>query len=156
MAAPTIASAATSRTLFDAPESTAGVSGVRQAERAHRARLLWLWTSHPDGESSVVHVMGEVDAATAPDLDELLAPRLVSKVHSLVIDLSRVRFLGAAGVHVLVQAALRAEHQGMSLRLVTGPRCVERALRAGGIRVEHLHASADGIVTLRADDIRLA
>lgn len=156
MAAPTISSVATSRTLFDAPKGTAGANGVQQADRAHRARLLWLWTSHPDRDTSVIHAMGEVDAATAPDMDELLAPRLVSKIRTLVIDLSRVRFLGAAGVHVLVEAALRAEQQDMSLRLITGPRCVERALRAGGIRVEHLHASADGVVTLRADDIRLA
>lgn len=113
-------------------------------EQAYQGQVLRLMTSYPDPDTTVIHVSGEVDAATAPNVHELLEPRLASAVRQLVIDLSRVTFLGAAGVHLLAQAALRAEHQGINLQLVTGPRCVDRALRAGGMRVHSTDTASGG------------
>jgi hypothetical protein len=53
----------------------------------------------------VVEVVGEVDAYTAPALDVCLHSQARQRgVRELVVDLSRVTFLGAAGVTVLAQA----------------------------------------------------
>ena len=56
----------------------------------------------------VVEVIGEVDAYTAPALDVCLHSQARQRgVRELVVDLSRVTFLGAAGVTVLAQAHRR-------------------------------------------------
>ncbi|WP_165777594.1 STAS domain-containing protein [Amycolatopsis antarctica] len=80
----------------------------------------------------VVHVAGELDVLTAPALRALLWPRLVCAARTVVVDLSQVTFLGLAGVRVLDAALLRASAGEVDLRVVTGPRCVERALELTG------------------------
>lgn len=90
--------------------------------------------SHPDPTSIVVHIAGEIDALTAPELRQLLGPRLASATETVVLDLSQVSFLGTAGLAVLVQATLRARHSRIDLRLVTSARCVERALAVTALR----------------------
>lgn len=83
----------------------------------------------PADEAAVVYIDGEIDAGTAPELAELVQCRIESAVTTVVVDLSQVEFLGVAGVSVLSVAALQAEQEHVALRLVTGPRCVDRALR---------------------------
>ncbi len=69
-----------------------------------------------DGEA-VVGVVGEVDAATAPELDAI-ARKLCEQRHSLVVlDLSQVGFIDGAGLRVINQTAQRLREQGGSLRL---------------------------------------
>lgn len=101
---------------FTAPGSAAPVT---------RARL-----SHPGNGAVVVQLDGELDAATAPRLAELLQCRLTSALTTVVVDLSGLKFLGVAGVSVLARAALRAEAEHVAFRVVTGPHCVDWALRA--------------------------
>ncbi len=54
----------------------------------------------------VLSVCGEVDIGTAPALDDALTAALRCTPAVLVVDLSGVDFLGAAGIAVLVAAAL--------------------------------------------------
>jgi anti-sigma B factor antagonist len=77
----------------------------------------------------VVTVDGEVDLTTAPELAEVLGED-VSPV--LVVDLTRVTFLSAAGLHVLVEAAVRAQEHGRRLGLVTDGKMTLRVLRMSG------------------------
>jgi anti-anti-sigma factor len=65
-------------------------------------------------------VRGEVDQLTAPRLTELLVARLRGTLRTLVVDLSEVDFLGAAGLSVLVHADLLARQIGVRMRVVTG------------------------------------
>ncbi|GAA4866486.1 STAS domain-containing protein [Saccharopolyspora cebuensis] len=88
--------------------------------------------SRPTTTAVVVHVAGDVDASTAPRLHELLAPRLSSVAETVVVDLSEVGFLGVAGLELLSHAQHRAAARGVAFRVVDGPVCVDRALRAAG------------------------
>jgi anti-sigma B factor antagonist len=84
----------------------------------------------------VLHVAGEVDAVTAPELAGALAPLWATAPGApglVVLDLSEVGFLGTAGLFELAHAAERAEADQVTLRLVGGPRCVERALEVAGL-----------------------
>ncbi|MBP2370535.1 STAS domain-containing protein [Pseudonocardia parietis] len=83
---------------------------------------------HGDG-AVVVHVHGEIDTMTAPVLSERLAMQIPS-ASLLVVDLSRVTFLGSAGLAALVEAKESSQNADMRLRLVCGSHAVTRALEA--------------------------
>ena len=56
------------------------------------------------GTPPVLHVQGELDIATAPELRKALADAL-SDDASLVLDLAGVTFVDASGLRVILQAA---------------------------------------------------
>lgn len=90
------------------------------------ARLLTATVSYPRPDIAVCSVAGEVDSFTAP----LVCDRLHEAVHDdprcLVVDLSAVTFMGAAGVATLHTARSWQDHQG--LLLVATARPVVRVL----------------------------
>ncbi|MFD6072262.1 STAS domain-containing protein [Amycolatopsis lurida] len=79
----------------------------------------------------ILTVTGELDATTAPLLRRHLAGNLPDHT---VIDLSRVTFLGVAGLQVLEAAAL-AGHERRRLALVTSSPTDLRILRLFGLDV---------------------
>jgi len=52
---------------------------------------------------SVVAVGGSVDMLTAPGLSEAIDSALAKKPKGLIVDLSKVEFLGSAGISVLMK-----------------------------------------------------
>ncbi len=80
----------------------------------------------------VVGVLGEIDTMTGPVLGEQLSGRL-AEAQLVVVDLSRVTFLGSAGLAALVAAKDEADQAGKRLRLVCGSHTVTRALEATGL-----------------------
>lgn len=63
-------------------------------------------TVHDD--ATVLAVIGEVDLATAPALENAIESILGGKPGALIIDLSEVSFLASAGMAALVAAHQRA------------------------------------------------
>jgi len=53
---------------------------------------------------AVVSVGGSVDMLTAPGLSEAIDGALAKKPKGLIVDLSKVEFLGSAGISVLMKA----------------------------------------------------
>ncbi|MEQ3554201.1 STAS domain-containing protein [Pseudonocardia nematodicida] len=94
------------------------------------------------GGAIVVHVHGEIDTMTAPVLSEQLAEKIPSAA-LLVVDLTRVTFLGSAGLAALVEAKAKAEGADSRLRLVCGSHAVTRALEATNLM--SLFDVADGV-----------
>ncbi|UIJ63567.1 STAS domain-containing protein [Amycolatopsis acidiphila] len=95
---------------------------------------LRLRVRRPRPRTAVVLVRGEVDVLTAPRLTELLVARLRGTLRTLVVDLSEVDFLGAAGLSSLLYADLLARHRGVTMRVVTGDnRWAIRPLTVTGI-----------------------
>lgn len=84
-------------------------------------------------DACVVTVEGEVDALTAPELAAVVTAQLAAAA-LVVIDLDGVRFLGSAGLSVLVQANELATREDRHLRLVCHSRMVNRILDATGLR----------------------
>lgn len=96
---------------------------------------------HGDG-AVVVGVHGEIDTMTAPVLSERLTGQIPA-VALLVVDLTRVTFLGSAGLAALVEAKEEAGRAGSRLRLVCGSHAVTRALEATNLI--SLFDVADGV-----------
>ena len=85
-----------------------------------------------DGAVTVT-ATGEVDGLTAPALRSVLESQLQRRPPELVIDLSGIRFLGSAGLTVLVEAHEAAHDRDVGLRLVATTRAVTGALEVTGL-----------------------
>jgi anti-sigma B factor antagonist len=87
------------------------------------------------GEDGAVTVtaIGEVDSLTAPALSSVLDSQLQRRPPELVIDLSGIRFLGSAGLTVLVEAHEAAHDRNVVLRLIATTRAVTGALTVTGL-----------------------
>ncbi len=90
--------------------------------------LLSITTTQPEETTVLLRLAGEIDEHTAVQLEEALAPRLLTAPHRLVIDLSAVEFLGVAGLQLLDQHRASATERGITLRVVATHHEVLRAL----------------------------
>ncbi|MGZ4691199.1 MAG: STAS domain-containing protein [Acidimicrobiia bacterium] len=80
----------------------------------------------PDG--AIVAVRGELDLASAPELQRELVARLEGGVSRLTLDLGDVSFLDSSGLGALYRTQQAAEKRGAHLRLVAVPDHVLRVL----------------------------
>lgn len=96
---------------------------------------------------TVVHVYGEFDVATSPDLREQLI-RLVSEGRTrLVLVLDGVDFLDSTGLGTIVSALKRARTHGGDLRLVCTQARITRLFEITGLdKAVPLLASLDEAV----------
>ncbi|PXY32730.1 hypothetical protein BAY60_05055 [Prauserella muralis] len=76
----------------------------------------------------VVVLDGEVDLQTVDQLSAALETQLARKPALLIVDLSAVGFLGAAGLSALLDASRAGLDHGTELRLVAGRRRVVRRI----------------------------
>ncbi|MEV4197586.1 STAS domain-containing protein [Micromonospora globbae] len=86
---------------------------------------------HDEGVGEVVlRPVGEIDMATVDVLEKALATALDRPgLRAVVVDLAGVAFLDSSGVRALVDAALRARREGVTLRVVDPRPVVARVLR---------------------------
>lgn len=82
-------------------------------------------------EAEWVHVAGELDIATTPQLKQTLRETQL-RARLVVLDLRDVTFMDTSGVHVIVNASIRARRLGRRLVLLRGPPAVDRVLRMTG------------------------
>jgi len=75
-------------------------------------------TSETRGEATVVHVGGEIDVYTAPELREHLDELISQGSHDLVVDLGGVTFMASTGLGVLVGRLKLVRVKNGTLRLV--------------------------------------
>jgi anti-sigma B factor antagonist len=87
------------------------------------------------GSAAVVTVAGEVDLATAAQLESAASRGLAQAGERLcVVDLTSVSFLGSPGLSALVRAAKQAEKRPAPLRIVVDSnRPVIRPLEISGL-----------------------
>ena len=71
-----------------------------------------------DESTVVVRVVGEIDMSTTPDLLDRALPAAESGPPGVVVDLSAVAFMGAAGLHVLEELQARLRRRGGELAVV--------------------------------------
>jgi anti-sigma B factor antagonist len=89
-------------------------------------------TALPGGHVAVA-LSGEIDIITAPEVRDALAGATSEAVTGIVVDLSEVTFLDAAGLGALAGGAYRARHLPGGLRLVAVPPRVLRLLNITGL-----------------------
>ncbi|MFE9580683.1 STAS domain-containing protein [Nocardia sp. NPDC006044] len=103
----------------------------------------------PSHDIAVMLVHGEIDLRTAPGFRDQLCRLFGAGPVMVVLDLSPVTFLAAAGLRVLVEAQTQAEKTRRRMVLITAVRCVDRALEVTGLapsfhRVRSLDAALAG------------
>lgn len=69
----------------------------------------------------VVHLRGDVDLRSAPDLHERLLTLLESPPQRMIVDLGAVHYMDSSGVGTLVDLKRRLERAGGRLVLVRPP-----------------------------------
>ena len=87
--------------------------------------LLTVETGRCEGRY-VVAAAGDVDASTSKRLEEALKTAEASDARRIVLDLSEVTFLDSTGLDLLLRAQARSRADSNRLRLVRGPRRVQR------------------------------
>ena len=85
------------------------------------------------GELRTVAVRGEVDLATAPELESLVGSSLAEAPDGVVLDLARLTFIDSSGLRALVTLAKDAESRGTSLALRNLPHHAQRVLELTGL-----------------------
>jgi anti-sigma B factor antagonist len=87
---------------------------------------------------------GEVDAHTAPQLARALARPLPTSHEVVVLDLSEVSFLDAAGLRILAEAAAGDAMAGVPVQLVATARAVLHPVELAGLtQLLSIHPSQD-------------
>lgn len=90
-----------------------------------------LETTAEDGRL-VVRAVGELDMATAPQLDAALEGRHAEHEAALV-DLSQARFVDSSGLRTLLEQRERWTAQGRGFSLVSPPEQVRRVFALAGL-----------------------
>jgi anti-anti-sigma factor len=85
------------------------------------------------GEASVVSVIGELDLASSPALEEELERLAAGHAPVVIVDLSALEFMDSTGLSVLVRAHHRSEENGQRFGLVNGSQQVQRLLSLTGV-----------------------
>ena len=84
-------------------------------------------------DDGVVVATGEIDLATAPDLERAAMQLVEGATEKVVIDLSNVTFMDSAGLNVFVRLHKRLSPAGRDLILRSAPAPVRRVLEIGGV-----------------------
>ncbi len=105
---------------------------------------------HTVGATAVLVVSGRVSAEDAPLLKDRLASELAAHAHRLVVDLSRVDFMGSAGLGALITGIKEARaHQG-DVILTAPSAVVQTLLHVSGLLgyVSHATTVADAVTSI--------
>jgi anti-sigma B factor antagonist len=88
-----------------------------------------------DGASGqrVVRLRGELDVATAPDLERAFLRLRPTRQH-VVLDLAELRFMDSTGLRILLKAQRAAAEGGWQLTLRSVPPNIRRLLELAGVR----------------------
>lgn len=86
----------------------------------------------PDRERVRVRVAGEIDLATAAEIEQPVLELLDSGFREIVLDLRGVTFMDSSGIRVLVSAHQHAETLGARLSIVVGGSRIRQALELSG------------------------
>src|SRR5512132_4034158 len=100
------------------------------------------------GAMVVVSVAGELDMATAPQLQDQISDLLEKGLGRLVCDVAEVSFCGSTGLSVFGRAKNSTDDAGGTVRLAAPQRGVLRILEVSGlVEVLHTYPTVDEAVT---------
>ncbi|MCW3052056.1 MAG: anti-sigma factor antagonist SpoIIAA-2 [Chthonomonadales bacterium] len=83
---------------------------------------LQIQTQPPDSTTTLLSLEGNLDALTAPELDQFLSTKLDPAAQILVLDLAKLRFVSSAGLRIFAKAQkLMKSRQGKVLFVNLSP-----------------------------------
>ncbi len=113
------------------------MSELRQDGRLRGEQLLGLGeltiSSDREGDVHTICPVGELDLATADELQRELERVEATDVESIVLDLSGLTFMDSTGVRLLITANARSRSDSNRLVLLRGPTVVQRVLELSGV-----------------------
>jgi anti-sigma B factor antagonist len=77
---------------------------------------------------------GEIDLATAPELDARLRELHQSGFDRLLLDLRHVTFMDSTGLRLLLNWDAAARQNGLTFQIVPGPPLVQRLFEITGVQ----------------------
>lgn len=86
-----------------------------------------------DGARARFALQGEIDMTARFVADQALEALLEPLPEILEIDLTEVTFIDSTGVGLVLEAGDRARREGFGLRIVPGPRPVQRVFEVAGL-----------------------
>jgi anti-anti-sigma factor len=105
-----------------------GHQGTRRVASGARQRFVAA-ADQLDNGTPVLSVMGDVDLATAPALEEMLFDLAETAEGDVIVDLGGCSFLDSAGLRALIAAGRRLEHSDRSLGVVLSNPAVMRVFQ---------------------------
>jgi anti-anti-sigma factor len=87
----------------------------------------------PDRQRVIVRPVGDVDLASAKDVEQPLFELLDRGFTHVVVDLRRVTFLDSSGIRLLINAHKHAEQLGSRMSVMLGGEASRRALEITGM-----------------------
>ncbi|MBA3747461.1 MAG: STAS domain-containing protein [Solirubrobacterales bacterium] len=89
--------------------------------------------SRREGDVHTIGLAGEVDIATAAQVEQELLRAEATDVTAIVLDLGELSFIDSTGIRMLVMADARSRANGCRLTLRRPPQSVLRVLRLAGV-----------------------
>ncbi|MZD05232.1 anti-sigma factor antagonist [Streptomyces sp. SID5785] len=90
-------------------------------------------THDPHDGRTVVRIRGEVDIATAPEIQHLLDRATGGDRPRVLLDLRAVDFMDCSGLRLLVRADRRTRERGGELRLFYHQPALRKLFRVSGL-----------------------
>ncbi len=85
------------------------------------------------GRSACIVPAGELDIATAPELERAIADAAEAGDNRIVLDLRKLTFMDSTGLRTLVQTNAQARRDGFELVIVRGPRQIDKLFAVSGL-----------------------
>lgn len=86
----------------------------------------------PDRERVTMRVVGEIDLATADEVERPLLELFDKWFAHVVVDLHDVTFMDSSGIRVLITAHQHAENLGARLSILVGASRIRQTLELSG------------------------
>jgi anti-sigma B factor antagonist len=87
----------------------------------------------PRSDAVLIAVSGELDIASAPELEQMLDQVSPEQTKLVIVDLRELEFMDSTGLSIIVRAHQRLSEHGCELTLIKGPPQVQRLLDLTGV-----------------------
>jgi anti-sigma B factor antagonist len=85
---------------------------------------LQIQTVSPEQTTLTVSLEGQLDAVTAPELDQFISANLNPGITTLILDLGKLNFVSSAGLRIFAKTRKAMQAQEGNFALLTSvPRC---------------------------------
>jgi anti-sigma B factor antagonist len=112
------------------PYDGADTPGTGGRDGAARFRL----DVQPEPRGARVRPLGEIDLATIDRVRRKIDDCVAAGCERVVLDLRGVTFMDSTGLHLALDADAAARASGWELRIIEGPRPVQRVFEVTGLR----------------------
>lgn len=97
------------------------------------SELLHFDVSVVAGPQAIIAVSGELDIVSVPAFEAVVADLDLESAHRVVLDLDRLEFIDAVGLHAVLALHAACIETSATLTILPGPRQVQRVFELTGI-----------------------